>query len=820
MTRARFTAPRFRWRGSVDVIASAWRRCTALTGALLALAPLRGVGQSAAVDADPARVIVQFKADSPLSRMQTLSATQSSAARASALSLRLGRTLAPGAPLSPHAQVVFARGISSEALAARLAQESDVEYAVPDRRRHVFAAPNDPLYASGVPGNGPAVGQWYLRAPDTVVKSSLDAEAAWQVTTGAPGIVVADVDTGVRYEHPDLLAVAVGGKLLPGYDMISDASVANDGDGRDADASDPGDWVTQAELDQAGGPFYQCDVSPSNSSWHGTQVAGLIAALTDNGIGMASVGRNVRVLPVRALGKCGGYDSDIVAAMRWAAGLSVPGAPANPTPARVINLSLGGDGPCTPAYQSAINEILGAGTVIVAAAGNSAGHVVSTPANCSGVIAVAGLRHAGTKVGFSNLGSEVAVAAPGGNCVNTAAGSPCLYPTLTTSNSGPTTPVSSIYTDSFNISVGTSFATPLVAGTVALMLSIQPSLTPQQVRATLQATARPFPAGNVDASGAPIPVCTPPRFDAMGNPVDQLECTCTTTTCGAGMVDAGAAVRVARGASGARTLNVQGLWWAASGVESGWGINFAHQADQVFATWYTYDASGRPWWLSMLATRTSPGVDAFSGTVYQTTGPSFDTEPFPWTTAPAAAVGSGTLTFADANDGMFAYTVNGVAQAKPIARFDLGTGPQPACTYSASTPDFAAATNYQDLWWSAGGTEPGWGINFAHQGASLFATWYTYGADRAPLWLSALATRGAGNVYSGPMYRTSGPRFDAYDARQLQTTPVGTATFTFADGDHATFAFTTDGSGGLPATTQSRKITRFPFAAARGTLCQ
>ena len=156
--------------------------------------------------------------------------------------------------------------------------------------------------------------------------------------------------------------MAAGGNLLPGYDMISDVDVANDGDGRDADASDPGDWVTQAELSNVRGPFYQCATSPNDSRWHGTKVSGLIAALTDNGVGMASVGRNVRVLPVRVAGKCGGYDSDIIAGMRWAAGLAVAGVPANPNRARVINLSLGGDGECTAAYKDAVAEINAAGT--------------------------------------------------------------------------------------------------------------------------------------------------------------------------------------------------------------------------------------------------------------------------------------------------------------------------------------------------------------------------------------------------------------------------------------------------------------------------
>jgi serine protease len=357
--------------------------------------------------------------------------------------------------------------------------------------------------------------------------------------------VVAVIDTGVRYEHPDLLWAAVGGNLLPGYDMVGEVQTANDGDGRDADPSDPGDWVTQAEISQRGGTFYQCTDSAENSSWHGTQLSGLIAALTNNGVGMAGVAPSARVLPVRVLGKCGGYDSDIIAGMRWAAGLSVPGVPANPTPARVINLSLGGSGSCSLAYQQAVDQITAAGAVIVAAAGNSTGHAVSTPANCGGVIAVAGLRHVGTKVGFSSLGPEIAIAAPGGNCVNTGANAACLYPILTTTDLGTTGPAGSSYSDSYNISVGTSFSTPLVAGVAALALSVQPALTPPQVMQLLQGTARPFPPLGSISSSAAAPQCTAPQYNAFGTPIDQLECYCTTTTCGAGMLDAGAAIAAA-----------------------------------------------------------------------------------------------------------------------------------------------------------------------------------------------------------------------------------------------------------------------------------
>jgi serine protease len=356
--------------------------------------------------------------------------------------------------------------------------------------------------------------------------------------------VVADLDSGIRFDHPDLQRVANGGNLLAGYDMVSNLGVANDGDSRDADPSDPGDWVTAAEANLVGGEFYKCTSQDStgryvseSSSWHGTQTAGLIAASTNNGLGMASVGRTVRLLPVRVLGKCGGFDSDIIAGMRWAAGLSVAGVPTNPTPARIINMSLGGGGACSAAYQSAMAEISAAKVVVVASAGNSAGHAVSSPANCPGVIAVAALRHVGTKVGFSDLGPEIAISAPGGNCVNTAANSPCLYPILTTSNGGSTVPFagSSLYTDSFDSTLGTSFSAPLVSGTVALMLSARPTLSPAEVLTLLKGTARAFPTtGGDNGDGTVVKQCTAPQY--------QNQCYCTTSTCGAGMLDAGAVV--------------------------------------------------------------------------------------------------------------------------------------------------------------------------------------------------------------------------------------------------------------------------------------
>jgi len=526
--------------------------CLLALGALLACPLVRA--------ADEARVIVAFKPGSSLLREraparvrespEALAKRQSEQARS--LGGRLGLTLRAGAAVAERTQVVLADGMDSKQLAARIARQPDIEYAVPDRRRRIAALPNDPLYLTGSPSAGPAVGQWYLHAPDATLPAAMNAVGAWDVSTGDASVVVAVLDTGVRFEHADLLRVGAGGNLLPGYDMIGDAQIANDGSGRDADASDPGDWVTAAEANDPSGRFYQCTrQDPSthqyvaeDSSWHGTQTASLVAALTDNGLGMASVARTVQVLPVRVLGKCGGFDSDIIAGMRWAAGLSVPGVPDTPNPARILNLSLGGDGDCGAtasatgsAYAAAVGELLARGVIIVASAGNDAGHAVAVPANCPGVIAVAGLRHAGTKVGFSNLGPEVALSAPGGNCVNLSG--PCLYPIITATNAGKTAPAAgSIYSDGINASVGTSFSAPLVAGTAALMLSAHPGMLADDVKRVLQRTTRPFPTSGGDSGdGTPVAQCQPPQPG-----VDQLQCYCTSSTCGAGMLDAGAAL--------------------------------------------------------------------------------------------------------------------------------------------------------------------------------------------------------------------------------------------------------------------------------------
>jgi len=250
--------------------------------------------------------------------------------------------------------------------------------------------------------------------------------------------------------------------------------------------------------------------------------------------------------------------------MRWAAGLSVAGVAVNPTPATIINLSLGAPKPCSTAEQDAVDEIKTRGVVIVASAGNDGGPV-NTPANCQGVLAVAGLRHAGTKVGYSSVSStaaSVSIAAPAGNCVNITTGSECLYSIETASDAGKTVLASPVYTYSVlkpgytgnatNVAnVGTSFAAPMVAGVAALMASVNLNLTPSLLAARMQAAATPFPAPTVDENGAPIAACTvrSAATDSDGNytdvPAEPTACVCTTATCGAGMVNAATAVAAA-----------------------------------------------------------------------------------------------------------------------------------------------------------------------------------------------------------------------------------------------------------------------------------
>jgi serine protease len=446
-----------------------------------------------------------------------------------ALSRRARVPLSRAAGLTERVQVtrLEAPATASNLAAALedLRADPNVAFAELDQRRYAHAVPNDPLFT----------GQWYMQ---TAQPAAVAATTAWDGETGSAGVVVAVLDTGARFDHPDLQRAAAGGRLLPGYDFVSgdrDGSftTANDGDGRDPDASDPGDWVTDTEAKL---PFYS-DCTASSSSWHGTRVAGIIGARSNNSTGIAGLTWASWILPVRVLGKCGGYDSDILAAIRWAGGLSVGGVPANPYPARIINLSLGSTGACPASYQTVIDELAARGVLVVASAGNESGPV-GAPADCKGVVSVVALRHVGTKVGFSNLGAEATIGAPGGNCVNTGAGQPCLFSIDTTTNSGTNTPTTDSYTDQQNYNVGTSFSAPIVSGVAALMLSVNQNLSTSQLIARLRRGATPYPPA---PSG--LALC---RVPTSATDLQSSECACTTAACGAGMTNAVGALREAR----------------------------------------------------------------------------------------------------------------------------------------------------------------------------------------------------------------------------------------------------------------------------------
>lgn len=390
-----------------------------------------------------------------------------------------------------------------EAIARRLRSDPQVEYAEPDRRMHVLVFPDDPQYAN----------QWHYhsyaaQAPYAAVAGGANLPGAWDITTGSASIVAAVIDTGLA-PHADIDSNILDGvgKVVPGYDFISNTSIANDSGGRDNNPTDPGDWIANGECGNTG--------SLIPSSWHGTHVAGTIGALSNNTSGVAGINWVSKILPVRVLGKCGGSESDVIDGMRWAAGLAVTGVTTNPNPAKVLNLSLGGDGACGVAQQAAIDEIVNAGAVVVVAAGNSNVDLAvspESPASCANVISVAAINPAGGRADYSNYGTTVEIAAPGGE--QSFANDP--NGVLSTLNTGTTTRVASPGGDTYIYYEGTSMAAPHITGIVSLMYSVNPALTPALVLSTLQSTARAFPSGTASD--------------------------CTTSICGAGIVDATAVI--------------------------------------------------------------------------------------------------------------------------------------------------------------------------------------------------------------------------------------------------------------------------------------
>jgi hypothetical protein len=253
------------------------------------------------------------------------------------------------------------------------------------------------------------------------------------------------------------------------------------------------------------------------------------------------------------------------------------------------------------------------------------------------------------------------------------------------------------------------------------------------------------------------------------------------------------------------SLTYQALWWASPpGSESGWGVNITHQGDTLFATWFTYDLDGSPMWLVMSNGQlTTPGT--FSGPLYRTTGPAFSSVPFNSSQVSLTQVGSATFTFQDPATGTFSYTVNGVTQTKAITPQIFANG-VPECRAGGDPPTIAI---FQDLWWRfPAGSESGWGVNITQQGTTIFATWFTYAADGKGMWIVMDSGFQQGpTTFTGDLYRTSGPPFNAvpWNSAAVQVTRVGTGTFAFTDANNGTFQYTVDGIS------QTKAITRQVF---------
>lgn len=408
------------------------------------------------------RLIVELHADSTnLSGLGALQGDRKSADSIDPQRWAAARGLRMQRGLDKHTHLIAPESTTDENqlryLAHSLAATPQVQNASVEYRRYPLAEPNDPLYRGNTIEPGV---QSYLYDGDY----SLRAPGAWDITTGSSSAVIAVVDTGVLTDHPDLR-----GRSIPivGYDFVSpdqpgDFTSANDGDGRDADPSDPGDHC-----------------SPKSSSWHGTGVASVAAANSNNAQGLAGIDWNAQLLHARALGRCGGTDADIIDAIRWSAGLPVSGLPLNETPATVVNLSIGGPTECTVAWQRVIDELNALGIPFVIAAGNERTNALrSSPANCADVITVGSNTPDGDiDSSFSNYGLKVTVAAPGRDI-------------LMATNDGLQDP--EVLSNSYRSETGSSFSAAIASGAISLMQSLNPNLSPAAVRAILQQSAAPF----------------------------------------------------------------------------------------------------------------------------------------------------------------------------------------------------------------------------------------------------------------------------------------------------------------------------------------
>lgn len=348
-----------------------------------------------------------------------------------------------------------------------------------------------------IPGDPRRHQQWNFFEP-AQYKGASALFAAHAHSSGNYPVVVAVVDSGLMLDHVDL-------EILSGFDFVSQSKVANDGDGRDDNPSDPGDWVTAEEI--TGDPVSR-DCTPTTSKWHGTAVAGIIGAISDNQRGISGGAPSVLLLPVRVTGKCGGFIKDLVDGVRWSAGLPVAGAPANNSPARVINLSVGFPGDCPTSLQNAIDDAVDAGAIVVVAATNTAAALDTdpqSPASCTNVTTVGALLRDGRRASYSAFGSAVSIMAPGGSISDGI---------ITTQNASATTPETQ---SSYGFHFGTSMAAAHVSATYATLLGIDPSLTNGQLRQLISVSA----SGPGSIAGCSENMCGAGRLNAK-SATDQL----------------------------------------------------------------------------------------------------------------------------------------------------------------------------------------------------------------------------------------------------------------------------------------------------------
>jgi|GEM_PF-1328918 len=596
----------------------------------------------------------------------------------------------------------------------KLAAKNDIE----------FAEPNVIAQASLIPNDAKFPQQWNLRERNIAIGGA-NLPDAWDVTKGDPSLVIAVLDTGIL-RHSEL-----SGRLLTGYDFVSNVSSGNDGNGRDLDSADPGNWISSSELNL----FDAQRAKPSN--WHGTHVAGTIAAGGGNGIGVVGVNWQSKILPVRVLGKGGGPINDIADGLAWAAGASISGIPNNTNPARVINMSLGGTGACPSQLQQAINYAVSKNVVIVVSAGNEGALVDQKwPANCTGVIAVAAIGQNGSAARYTNFGKHVHIAAPGGDLPRDAG-------ILSLGDGGDKSPLN----DNTYMSLqGTSMAAPHVAGIVSLMLSVNPGLSFNQIKTLLQSTAQPFPKNT------------------------GLDC--NVSLCGAGIVNAAGAVRAA--ASGEPGIQLgkpqSGWWWNAA--EGGRGFALEIRDGKLFFAGFLYEANGRSTWFAsgptamQSETRYVGTLDRYFGG--QTLNGTYKTPIM------QESVGSLVLTFTDATHAVISWPGGSVN----IERFEFVEG-------GVKSP-ITGFTPESGWWWNP--TEGGRGFAIEIQNNSMFMASFLYDDAGNPVWNVSTGPMASPNQFVGDwlQYANGQSLTGSYKSPQVVNAKAGQVRVNFSDSTHAT----------------------------------